>query len=362
VKGLKRQPLPGGFMARLQSRRARASEPTRDWVFLPPTYRPVAAAMSMAIVAFVVWDKARGPEELVRNVWNSEHDHVAIKTAAQLPSSLDVSGRLSAMGVAGGAGGVAEAVDEISAKKQRSLIITAAGRRAAAPGKPLDVLEQDNRDQGDVGLKSITPGAASAPAAAPAREPASATPVEGQSFQARSEEERSAINERLYKNFKEEKQRMGIASIIAKDSQSDDQYARERSDVMTLNAAPESFRLNRTGWIGTMRGAAKKAKLQESARAKSEAPEAGVKALALKSNEALQAAWGAASLPGEPPAVDFPHQMALFLAGPRGCGIVSVEQRKKSILVLYKDSGLDDASRVRAVAISSKSVVVKPAP
>ncbi|MCR4296399.1 MAG: hypothetical protein NUW21_12750, partial [Elusimicrobia bacterium] len=76
--------------------------------------------------------------------------------------------------------------------------------------------------------------------------------------------------------------------------------------------------------------------------------------------ESLAAAWAAAGLPGEPPAVKFPGQMAVFLAGPEGCGITGVQNRKKLLVVLYKTSGFDDPSaRVRAVARSPKPVVVK---
>ena len=50
----------------------------------------------------------------------------------------------------------------------------------------------------------------------------------------------------------------------------------------------------------------------------------------------------------------------MFLACPSGCGIVSVPNRKNIILVLYKDSGFDDApARVRAIPLSEKPVVIR---
>ncbi len=133
------------------------------------------------------------------------------------------------------------------------------------------------------------------------------------------EEERSAANERLYQGLEEEKKRMGIVKIIDKDAE----------------AAPR----------GRSPG------------------DSAVKAIALKSSEALQTAWAAAGLPGEPPTIDFPKQMAVFLAGPPGCGIVTIQNRKKFVAVLYKDAGFDDASaRVRAITPSPKPIVLKLAP
>lgn len=57
VKSLPRSPLPAGFLARLQARRARRGAERRDWVLLPPAFRPVAFALSSAIVAVAVWDQ-----------------------------------------------------------------------------------------------------------------------------------------------------------------------------------------------------------------------------------------------------------------------------------------------------------------
>ena len=344
VKDLPREPLPGGFLARLQARRARETQPVRDWVILPPSYRPLAAAMSMGIVAFVLWDKAHGPSDLAapRTIWDGASDRIAVKTASQVPSSIDVSGRLSSMNE-----------NEPAAAK---LNIAPAGRRTAAPGKPLGIAEEakESSDEsfagaGGSGFASLSgKGAPAAPAAA-------ALDSDAKSYLARNEEERSAINERLYKNFEEEKKRMGIAQIVAKDA--DDKPERGRADLMTLGGTSETQSLAKSRSVAAFRGQ-KNGSLGR-AKAKTEALVA-VKALALKSPEALQAAWDAASLPGAPPTVKFPEEMALFLAGPRGCGIVSIQNRKKFIVVLYKDAGFDDASaRVRAVTLSPKPVVVK---
>jgi hypothetical protein len=362
VKGLPKEELPAGFMARLEARRAReGSKPEREYFILPPAYRPLAFALSTAVVALVVWDKTHTPTEFIAPKVGWDGDRVAVKSAAEAPPSIDVSGRLSSMGAGGqadaGAAGKADAgaalEGNIAANEPKQENAGGAGAKLGAsstfgkhlnaPGKPLGVLE-------DKAPAAPAP-AASAPGAA-ADELARADGKDG-SFKARNEEERSAINERLYKGFEEEKKRMGIAQILEKEDD-DQKLASGGRDMMTLQASPESPRLDRKRAAGLSSASARGA-----AKAKREAAPA-VKAIPLKSAEALQAAWAAAGLPGEPPAVKFPGQMAVFLAGPQGCGIVAVQDRKKFIVVLYKAAGFDDPSaRVRAVPLSPKPVVIK---
>ncbi|MBI2386695.1 MAG: hypothetical protein HYV14_11860 [Elusimicrobia bacterium] len=366
VKGLPKEPLPAGFMARLEARRARDAKPERDYLILPPAYRPLAFVLSTAVVALVVWDKTRAPEQLIapRVGWDSET--VAVKSAAEAPPSIDVSGQLSAMGSRDKglddlSSGSAEsaAANELAAqtaKKEddagaKAGVASTFGKHISAPGKPLEVQEADGPASAEGGFARRA--APSAPgAAAPAPAPSALGDGGSSGYLARSEEERSAINERLYQGFEEEKKRMGIAKIMDKD-EDEPKLAGGGREYMLLQASPEAARVDRArGAVGAVRGAAK---------AKGGAPV--VKALTLKSAEALSAAWAAAGLPGEPPAVAFPEQMAVFLAGPAGCGITDVQNRKKFIVVLYKDAGFDDPSaRVRAVTLSPKPVVVKLAP
>ncbi len=352
VKGLPKEELPTGFMARLDARRARQTEPARDWVLLPPAYRPVAAAMSMAVVALVVWDKAHPPVDLpTKNAWTASDDRVAVKTAAEVPTSMDVSGRVATANEPAAALG-ALGVDKKEAADKLS--ISPAGRRAAAPGKPIGILEEAPPPLGAAGGAGMATAQSAPAAAAPPNAETSFDKADGappSSFRARTEEERSAMNERLYKGFEEEKKRMGIAKIIEKDSA--DRPARDDSDSMELQSTPEAPSLHRAAAVRGAKAAKSKAK---------DGGAASVKAIALKSNDALQAAWAGAGLTGEPPAVNFPEQMAVFLAGQPGCGIVSIQNRKKFIVVLYKDSGFESpAARVQAVPLSAKPVVVKPA-
>jgi len=348
VKGLPKEVLPAGFMARLAARRAREdSKPARGYFILPPAYRPLAFALSTAVVALVVWDKTQIPENIAapRAGWDSET--ITVKSAADAPPSIDVSGQLSAMDSRGKApedesAGDASAANEITAqsmKKEDSAKTGASstfGKHISAPGKPLELQEAD---------------AAAPAAAAPARDQFEAAEGKSGAVVARNEEERSAINERLYKGFEEEKKRMGINRIMDKDAEPQNLPSGGR-ELMALQASPEAPSVDdgrSVGRVSAVRGA--KAKRQSAPL---------VKALTLKSAESLSAAWAAAGLPGEPPAVKFPDEMAIFLACPSGCGIVSVQNRKKIILVLCKDSGFDDASaRVHAIPLSEKPVVIK---
>ncbi len=366
VKGLPRAKLPAGFQARLQSRILReGSAPAREYFILPPAYRPVAFALSSAIVAMVVWDKARGPVSPERTLWDGAEtvamDRVAVKTAAEAPASIDLSSRL-------GSAGSPEAAADKKEDVANTAGVSPAGRRAAAPGKPLEITEDAAslaavRGAGGAGAA----GGPAAPSAAVPSSPAAVDAAEG-TFLARSEEERSAMNERLYQNFEQEKKRMGIAQIIEKDSEDEDDagYAAFRRQIAAeAEAAPKRER-KLYGTIGAVRGRDKIASKAKDAPSPEDAPAAApppAKALALKSAESLAAAWGGAGLPGEPPAVKFPAEMAVFLACSTECGIVDVQERKRLLVVLYKETGYPDAAaRVRAVPASAKPVVVKRVP
>lgn len=347
VKGLPKEKLPDGFLARLESRRVREeAKPARDYYILPPAYRPLAFALSTAVVALVVWDKTRAPEELYapRPGWVGET--VSVKSAAEAPASVDVSGQIAALGQKAAAPAQPEAAaafDRAAKTKSGGAAKLAGsstfGKHISAPGQPL-------------GFSEPAPAAPAAMAAADAIGLDGAG--SGGSAIARNEEERSAINERLYKGFEEEKKRMGIARIMDKDVE-DKNLPTGGREMMALQATPEAARIDEAS-------PAAAPPLRAKARAAKRAA-APVKAIALKNADALQAAWAAAGLAGDPPAVEFPGQMAVFLAGPAGSGIVEVQERKRFLVVLYKDSGFADASaRVKALSPSAKPVVVKLAP
>lgn len=370
VKGLPKQPLPVGFMARLEARRARGESPKRTYYVLPPSYRPLAFALSSAIVALVIWDKqtARTVYE-PRPGWDSEV--AKVRSAAEAPASVDVSGQIAAAD--------ARKADDApeTAKKEEGRkfgALSTFGKHISAPGKPLgfdegagasaNLLSGAAGMSGGGGLAKSAAPAASAPAAPPAPQPAQVEALDGtktDSYNARSEEERSAINEKLYQDLEREKKSMGIAKIMDKDAEPEREDTSGR-EIMTLRASPEppSVAKRAARSLAATRGAFK---AKQSAPLERRPDGIAVKALALRSADALFTAWAAAGLPGKPPEVKFPEQMALFLAGPQGCGITDVQERKKLIVVLYKDAGFDDpAARVRAVPLSPKPAVVKPAP
>lgn len=365
VKNLPKEKLPVGFLARLENRRAReSSAPERNYVFLPPAYRPIAAALSTAVVALFIWDKSTPTMRMYapRPGWESET--VSVKSAAEAPASLDVSGMIT---------GAADTRLKDEAPRERKENAAAAklestfGKQLRAPGKPLGFTETDvmgGLAGGGAGL------AASAPAVGPAAPPSPEAALDGldaaegknAGYVARNEEERSAINERLYKGFEAEKKRMGITRIIEKEADDDKPLASGGREMMALQATAEAARVdsNSSGFarrVAAARGA--QAMRGKSAEPRS-SPASAAKALALRSADALYTAWAAAGLPGNPPAIKFPDEMAVFLACPPGCGIVSVEEKKKFIVVLYKDAGFEDpAARVRGTALSSKPVVTK---
>ncbi|MDD5305213.1 MAG: hypothetical protein PHS14_19100, partial [Elusimicrobia bacterium] len=155
VKGLPKEKLPAGFMARLEARRSReGSKPAREYFILPPAYRPLAFALSTAVVALVVWDKTRVPEEMIAPHVGWDGEKVAVKSAAEAPPSIDVSGKLSSMssGAQAPADTAAEtsvAANELtaqSAKKETAAEVGPAstfGKHISAPGKPLELPEAD---------------------------------------------------------------------------------------------------------------------------------------------------------------------------------------------------------------------------
>jgi hypothetical protein len=248
-----------------------ADDTRRDYWILPPAYRPIVFALSTAVVAHVVWDKTRAPEEMPAHASGWEGSAVAIKSAADAPPSIDVSARLSAPD---------------SGDATPSGAPSTHGKQLNAPGKPVEIGEE----------MTSTGGSPEFP---------------------RDEEERSAINERLYRGFEAEKKRLGIARIIEPGGETD-----------APGAAPDGSPV-------------------------------AVKALALKTPESLQAAWAAAGLPGEPPAVDFTAHMAIFLVGPSGSGIARVRERKTALVVTYGDSGFRAAGRLKTAPRSEKPLILK---
>jgi hypothetical protein len=321
LKDLPREPLPTGFLQRLERRRAAGDAPSerQDWVFLHPTYRPVAAALSGFIVALVVWDKVADKSAVVL-----PYAGIAVKTAADAPpvqfELADKVSNASQEAEAGTAiGGVAAPQFhppsvEIS-EDDSSAAIVARRERARAKGSPI-LAEAVAPVQTLDALGSGGGAAASAPAAlpaapAPAKSFASVAATRGMAQSVPlSEEERSAKNEALYAALQSEKKRMGIAAIVAKDETAD-------RAKRVLSAAG---RMDQPASISSTRPA-----LLGNAKALPGGPPP------LRSVAAYQAAWASLLIPGQAPDVDFTTQMVVLLPEP---GAVESAEESAGELVL----------------------------
>lgn len=318
LKSLPREKLPPGFIARLEARRHRGLKP-RTWVFLPPAARPLAFAMSTAVVALVVWDKTRTPEVMHVPVgWQG--DRAAVYSAAEAPvAQHDFTKQVT--GAAGGAG--------LAANEAKPAVSAPARKSVRAPGAPLEVEEK---------------------AAA---------------FTARSEEERSAFNERQHAYLEKAKKEMGIAKVLQR-ADDDDQVA---MDMAEPPAARVSER--RIGSISAVRGAAmpqRMGALAAAPPAPSDEPDAAkdrakIAALLLTGPETLQAAWTASGAAGDPPAADFKTQSVALLPEP-GL-IVGIQDGKKVRIIRWRPVGGEPILRFHIVPASDKPtrfVQVPPAP
>lgn len=245
VKGLGKEKLPEGFLARLQARRARQeATPHRN-------YRPLALALSTAVIALVIWDRTRSPRELLKPLPEWDGTTAALQSA---PASIGEADSLTS------AGSNDKALDN-------NVVAQTAAER-----------------------KMTEPVASSVP--------------------------------------------------LIRAGSADARLAHSRRSVSAVRSA-----------IGNVAAPA-------AAPATPATPI--VNAIVLRNAAALMTAWTTAGLSGQPPFVDFSSQMAIFLSGPPGSGIVSVQAHMTSIVVLYRDTGFDDAfARVRAVAPSSKPVIAK---
>lgn len=319
LKSLPREKLPPGFLARLEARRHRALKP-KTWVFLPPAARPLAFAMSTAVVALVVWDRTRTPEVLHVPVgWQG--DRAAVVSEADAPvAQLDFTKQ-----VTGGAGGAG-----LAANEAKTAVSAPARKSVRAPGAPLE-------------------GEA----------------LVAQAFTARSEEERSAFNERQHQYLEKAKKEMGVVKVLQR-ADDDDQLA---YDVAEPPAARVSER--RIGSVAAVRGAAMPQRMGALAAAPPAPPDepdaakdrAKIAALLLTGPETLQAAWAASGAAGDPPAADFKTQSVALLPEP-GL-IVGIQDGKKVRIIRWRPVGGEPVLRFHIVPASDKPtrfVQVPPAP
>jgi hypothetical protein len=365
LKDLPREKLPVGFLQRLERRRAGADAPReREWVFLAPTYRPFAAALSGLIVAVVVWDKVGE-----RPLPVLPYEHAAVKSAADAPpvqfelaknvapaAADKLSGDLKKEADDAGYAatedpGYAPPAVELPDDQRRQALVSKR-ERARAKGAPIGV--EDMAPGSAIGGAG---GGAAAGAASPAAEPASMMelaaapkPEEGKRAAAavrgmaqapaamqapaaarpQTEEERSARNEEMYQAFEKEKRKMGIAGFAPKK----DDAAQRVLSAAGIGTAPTRIDSATPNLLGA---------------------KDGVLPRALRSESAFRDAWFALKLPGDPPAVDFSQTMVVVLPEPGE--VLTTKEAARELVVSWRrlpDAG--PAERLRPLPLSGKSV------
>ena len=352
VKDLPKEPLPPRFMARFHARRARGDAPREHWVFLPPQARPVVAALSIGLVALVIWDRVTvAPEsELLHS-----NEAVKVYDSANAPvSQLDLS-----RGTAGGAAGAASALSDA-----KSLEIAGAAPKAARESDKLAYL--DGAGQGvdslakaksSVAAMRGSARAAGAPVAAPTALN-SAPELTDRTQLAMTEEERSARNEEMFGQLEKQKKMMGI-KILAK---SEDGVTPSGPGVLGLRrpVAPGI-----TAPIPTL---LQSAKPSGAVAAESSAPAAGPGRLAPDAGlvftdaNGLSSSWVLLGFPGAPPSTDF-RNGRLVIIKPSATKILSVTSDPSTVTVVYRSLLPDEASdpardRVAPLPAAPKTVLI----
>jgi hypothetical protein len=334
VKDLPKEPLPPGFISRFQARKAAGASPKADWVFLPPAARPIAFALSSAVVALVIWNKTTvAPEEPLlhppgaANVSDMKggpvaqldfarrvsDDKAASATgAAVAQNAMGVSGAVSdpihrdesTPSIAENAPAAAPAAAALSSLSAPTMAPKASMRRARALGSPL------------------TDGAAASGGGGALAERGAA---------AMTEEERSAKNEQMFGYIESEKKKMGIAKVMPKDSLDTSRMFGGPAPAAPKIAAASPSLLKQ---VSQSVPAADALKAQEAANPLEGrlSPDA---ALVFTDARSLSSSWILLGFPGEPPTVDFTSGR-LVLLKPSATKILSVTPKPNSVDVVYR--------------------------
>jgi hypothetical protein len=363
VKDLPKEPLPSGFMTRFQGRRARGEAPRENWVFLPPQARPVVAALSVGVVALLIWDKVTvAPEQEFLHPTESAKVYESAKAPI---AQLDVSGKTA------GAGGSADSAGALSDAK--SLEIAGA---AAAPERENDKLafldgeasmqsaERPKAKKAALsGMRGASARAAGSPIAADAAAPSAAASepqLTDRTRLAMTEEERSARNEEIFGQLEKQKKEMGI-KIIPKD---EDAGTTERPGFFARRAAPVApvVRAAVPNMLKSDKPAAAPV-AAASAPAVSGlgrlAPDAG---LVFVDAGSLGSSWVLLGLPGDPPSMDFTTGR-LVIIKPSATKILSVTPGADAVTVVYRSLLPDEESdpardRVAPLPAAPKTVLI----
>lgn len=373
VKDLPKEPLPPGFMTRFQARRARGDAPRENWVFLPPAARPLVGALSVGVIALMIWGKIRPMQEQLLH----PDDAATVATPGNAPvSQLDLHGAIS--GAAGGAGGNAAA-------DAKSLEIAGA---AQAPAKVTDKMAVLEGDKGDAEMKAAagkiggasknfgaiaaTRGAdaraAGAPlAAAPALAP-SEPQITDRTRQTMSEEERSARNEQMFAQLEGQKKQMGMRVLPKDEDEEGDSEHRGFLGLREPPAAP-AIRAPVPSLLKAKRqGAAIAQATADTALAAKPAAESPVgrlapdAALVFADASSLASSWVLLGLPGDPPTADFVNGRVVVIK-PSATKILSVTPGPDAVSVVFRSLQPDEESdpakdRVAPLPATPKTVLI----
>lgn len=360
VKALPKEPLPPGFIARLQARRARGETPRRDWVFLPPAMRPVALALSCGVVALVIWDKVavEPPEAPLHPQYAAKVEGAAGAPVAQ----FDVSRRAAGGAGSGSTGGTVDG---------KSLSV------AGPVGEPVrrgDVIPAMEEREEKAAAKSNLPLAAPA-ASRGARAQAAGQPfatdglaaggaqelaLTDRTKAAMTEEERSARNEQMFGYLEREKKKMGIKVLPKKDSIAAMRGASlfgAAAPAAPAVSAPAPTLLKRVEREGP---AAADAVLAAKAGGPGRlSPDA---ALVFSDARGLASSWILLGFPGNPPAADFTLGR-LVLIKPSATKILSVTADAGAVTLVYRSLLPDETSdpardRVAPIPAEPKTVLI----
>lgn len=274
--------------------------PRRHWVFLPPSLRPVALALSIGVVALWLWQL-----NVVRPDIPGEPRPPAprLKTADQAPlSQIDVTG-------------------------------PAAGRAASASAKDAESA------LGLIPTNAAIPG----PARAQGRAVDSNAPPGPDTTATMTEQARSARNEELIAGLELQKKKMGIASVSPDPGPNAQTSALSKAGLLPPEkpAAPviaaAAPRLMATpGAASAIPG--EPAPGAADAGPGRPAPDAG---LVFTDARSLASSWVLLGMPGDAPAVDFSSGRALLIK-PSVSRIVSVSTTDAAVVVIYRSLAPDE--------------------
>jgi hypothetical protein len=364
VKDLPKEPLPPGFLARFQARRARGDAPRPDWVFLPPQARPVVAALSIGVVALVIWDKVAVPPE-VEFLHPPEAAKVyepANAPVAQLDLSRGIGGAASKAGtlsdaksleIAGAAQTPERVYDKLAVPQDGGGGPAASGAAAKSSVAAMRGSSSGRAAGRPLALDAEAPGAAASSA-----EPQ----LTDRTRLAMTEEERSARNEAMFGQLESEKKKMGMKVLAKGEGGVDANHVgflglREPPAAPALSA-PRPSLLKNAKPMGAAAGSA----TAGSAPAAGPGRLAPDGALVFTDARSLASSWVLLGLPGDPPATDFTSGRLVAIK-PSATKILSVTAGPDAVSVVYRSLLPDEESdpardRVAPLPAGPKTVLI----